>query len=274
MGPVLVCASPAKAAAAEAAERIRPRLDRDFTVAAVDLSSDRDLSRVDAKWALVLGGDGAMLSVTRRMGDHPIPTVGVNFGRLGFLTELEFEQLDDALDRIREGKVHVQERMRLTATLGDREEHAVNDVVVTARRAGALFRVSAKIAGREALRYQGDGVVIATPTGSTAYSLSAGGPILDPELRATVITPLCAHALSHRPLVIPAKQRIELYLRKGDPAGTVRVDGQEFGEIARDQRLVVRQARKPFLLIRTGLRSYYGRLRKILRWGEQPKYTD
>ncbi|MHC4930848.1 MAG: NAD(+)/NADH kinase [Planctomycetota bacterium] len=273
MGPVVILALPGNPDAARAAEGVRPRLEKDFGVAAIDLDGELDLSDVKAEWAIVFGGDGAILSASRRMGQRPIPTVGVNFGRLGFLTEVEYAQLGDAIDRVRDGKVHVRERMRLVAQVGKERFTALNDVVVNATEAGHLFRVSVKIQGRDAMRYAGDGVVIATPTGSTAYSLAAGGPIIDPELKATVITPLAAHALSQRPIVIPSNQLIELYLREGDPAGLVLVDGRRVSKIEGKERLRIRQATHPFLIMRVGLRSYYGRLRRILGWGGQPRYS-
>ncbi len=116
------------------------------------------------------------------------------------------------------------------------------------------------------------GVDAPTPTGSTAYNLAAGGPILDPELHATVITPLAAHTLSQRPIVIPSTQEIDLYIREGDTPGRVVIDGQVHYEIREGDRLIVNQADKPFQLLRVGRRSYYTRLRKMLGWGGQPKY--
>lgn len=273
-GPVLVIGNGAKPRVAKAVEKVLPRLKKEFGVAAVDLEQTADLRSTDAKWALVFGGDGQLLNVSRRLGDHIVPTLAVNYGRLGFLTEVEYTQLDDALDRVRAGKVHLRERMRLHAEVGDWKYDALNDVVVTGVKSGRVFHVSARIGGHEALRYAGDGVVIATPTGSTAYSLAAGGPILDPELQAIVITPLCAHALSQRPLVVPNDQRIELYLREEDPTGRVVVDGQVSRDLGREDRLHVTQARQPLLLIRVGMRSHYRRMRRILGWGGRPRYQQ
>ena len=274
MGPVVVLASSPKPAVKEAVEEFRGALEKEFGIAGIDLDGTMDLETVDAEWAIVFGGDGAILNASRRMGPRPIPTLAVNFGRLGFLSEVEYEQLRDALARLKQGKLKARHRMRLTAQVGDWKMYALNDVVVVAAHAGRLFRVAVKIERREAIRYAGDGVVIATPTGSTAYSLAAGGPILDPELEATVITPLAAHTLSQRPIVIPATQEVDLYVREGDPPGRVIVDGQEAHEIDEADRLIVRKAKHPFLLYRVGRRSYYARLRKMLGWGGQPKYHD
>ena len=272
MGPVVLLASSPKPAVREAVEEIRDTLDKDFGIAGIDLDGTLDLETIDAAWAMVFGGDGAILNASRRMGARPIPTLAVNFGRLGFLSEVEHTQLRDALSRLKLGKLKTRPRMRLMARVGDWKMHALNDVVVVAAQPGRLFHVAVKIERREAIRFAGDGVVVATPTGSTAYNLAAGGPILDPELHATVITPLAAHTLSQRPIVIPSTQEIDLYIREGDPPGRVVIDGQADHEIREGDRLIVNQADKPFQLLRVGRRSYYTRLRKMLGWGGQPKY--
>jgi len=190
MGPVLVIGSRRKKGVVEAVEKHAPVLEKEFGVAAVDLDGRRDLANVKAEWAIVFGGDGAILAASRRMGEKPLPTLAVNFGRLGFLTEVEAKHLPDAIGRIAEGKFGLKDRMRLCMTHAGDHAYALNDVVFTSATTGRLIHVSARIEKRDALRYAGDGVVIATPTGSTAYSLAAGGPILDPQLEAIVITPL------------------------------------------------------------------------------------
>ncbi|MGQ0614591.1 MAG: NAD(+)/NADH kinase [Planctomycetaceae bacterium] len=273
MGPVLILGDARKKGVAKAVEECLPRLSRDFGVAAVDLDGTLDLGGVQAGWALVFGGDGAILSASRRMGARPIPTAGVNLGRLGFLTELEVEQLPEALDRIAAGAYQVRQRMRLVAKLDAWELHALNDIVISAALVGRMFFVTVVMRSGEEIRYAGDGVVVASPTGSTAYSLAAGGPIVDPDLTALVLTPLCAHTLSQRPLVLPAQQPLEAFLREGDPPGIVAVDGQELRELAPGQRLTVGEARTPFPLIRVGFRSYFERLRDLLGWGGHPRYS-
>lgn len=267
MGPVVILGDERKPNVVRAVEESRPRLEREFGVVAIDLKHTMDLATTPAKWAVVFGGDGAILSASRRMRDRPIPTLAVNFGRFGFLTEITYDQLPLALDRIRSGDCQVRERMRLLARVGSWAHHALNDVVVSGGIVGRLFHVSLSISGREAIRYSGDGVVVATPTGSTAYNLAAGGPILDPDLRAIVITPLCAHALAQRPLVIPAQETIEATPFESDPPGLVAVDGQVRRELILGERLEVVAAREPFLLIRVGFRPYYQRLRDMLGWG-------
>ena len=273
MGPVLILGSRLKAGVLEAVEEVTPRLEKDFGIAALDLDGRDDLSGVKADWAIVFGGDGAILSASRRMGLKPIPTLAVNFGRLGFLTEIDAGHLSDALDKVRDEKFGIKNRMRLKMVCGEDNAFALNDVVFTTSVTARLIRVGVKIAKREALRYAGDGVVVATPTGSTAYSLAAGGPILDPDLEATVITPLAAHTVSQRPLVIPADQRIELFLDEDEREGAVVVDGQERFSVHNGDVVIVEKAEHPFPLIRVSARSYYARLRRILGWGGRPKYS-
>ncbi len=273
MGPVVVLGNAKKPGVREAVETTRARIEREFGVVAVDLEGGLDLSQLDAKWALVFGGDGAILSAARRMGDRPLPTLAVNFGRLGFLTEVDARQLDAALDSVRDGRFQLKERMRLTASVDEWSYDALNDVVVTGVQSGRVFHVSCRIGGEEAFAYAGDGVVVATPTGSTAYSLAAGGPLLDHDLEAIVITPLCAHTLSQRPLVIPARQPLEFRLHEEEQRGQVIVDGQVSRQIDATERVVVRRADRPFVFIRLGVLSYYGRLRRILGWGGGPRYV-
>jgi len=273
VGPVVVIGSRKKPEVVEAVEKWTSHLEKEFGIAAIDLDGKCDLTSTNADWAIVFGGDGAILAASRRMGDTPVPTLAVNHGRLGFLTEVEDHQLEDALARVASGKFKLLDRMRLRMTMGEVSAPALNDVVFTTAMSGRLIHVVAKIERREALRYAGDGVVLATPAGSTAYSLAAGGPILDPELDAMVITPLAAHALSQRPLVVPSSRKIELFLGEGESHGAVVVDGQDRWDVSPGDVIHVRKADRPFQLIRVGMRSYYSRLRRILGWGGRPRYS-
>jgi len=272
MGPVVILGDARKKGVVEAVGAVKKRLEKEFGIAAIDLAQELDVAKVKAEWALVFGGDGAILGAARRMRGRPIPTLAVNFGRFGFLTEVTYDQLPEALDRVRSGGIQIRKRMRLTASLGGWRHHALNDVVVSGGVVGRMFHVSVSISGREAIRYSGDGVVIATPTGSTAYNMAAGGPILDPDLRAFVLTPLCAHTLSLRPIVVPAHETFEVTLSRKEPAGLVAVDGQERTDLLGDGALRVQAAAKPFLLMRVGMKSHYVRMREMLGWGGYPRY--
>ena len=272
MGPVLVLGNDRKAGVADAVAEVRPRLEKDFGVAAVDLKGDLDVSSVGAGWCLVFGGDGAMLNAARRMAKDPIPTLGVNFGKFGFLTEVRFSELPTALDRIANDQIRIRERLMLLAQVGDWRVSGLNDVVVHGAPVGRLFRFNVLIEKRKAAAYAGDGLVIATPTGSTAYNLAAGGPILDPDLRAIAVTPLAAHSISQRPIVIPDDQPIEIRVEEEGAKGLVSVDGQVRQEIGPSDVLRVAAADKSFKLIRVGVRSYYHILRQKLGWSGVPKY--
>ena len=272
MGPVLVLGNDRKAGVSEAVAEVRPRLEKDFGVAAVDLKGDLDIGSAEAGWCLVFGGDGAMLNAARRMATNPIPTLGVNFGKFGFLTEVRFGELPTALDRIAHDQFHIRERLMLLAQVRDWQVHGLNDVVVHGAPIGRLFRFNVSIQKRKASAYAGDGLVIATPTGSTAYNLAAGGPILDPDLRAIAVTPLAAHSISQRPLVVPADQSIEIRVEEDGAKGLVSVDGQVRQEIGPHDVLRVAAAEKSFKLVRVGVRSYYSILRQKLGWSGAPKY--
>ncbi len=272
MGPVLVLGNDGKAGVADAVAEVRPRLEKDFGVAAVDLKGDLDVSSVGAGWCLVFGGDGAMLNAARRMAKDPIPTLGVNFGKFGFLTEVRYSELPTALDRIAHDQIRIRERLMLLAQVGDWRVSGLNDVVVHGAPVGRLFRFNVLIEKRKAAAYAGDGLVIATPTGSTAYNLAAGGPILDPDLRAIAVTPLAAHSISQRPIVIPDDQPIEIRVEEEGAKGLVSVDGQVRQEIGPSDVLRVAAADKSFKLIRVGVRSYYRMLRQKLGRSGVPKY--
>lgn len=272
MGPVLVLGNDRKAGVADAVAEVRPRLEKDFGVAAIDLKGDLDVCSVGAGWCLVFGGDGAMLNAARRMAKDPIPTLGVNFGKFGFLTEVRFSELPTALNRIAQDQIRIRERLMLRAQVRDWQVYGLNDVVVHGSPVGRLFRFSVLIEKRKAAAYAGDGLVIATPTGSTAYNLAAGGPILDPDLRAIAVTPLAAHSISQRPIVIPGDQPIEIRVEEEGAKGLVSVDGQVRHEIGPNDVLRVAAADKSFKLIRVGVRSYYRMLRQKLGWSGVPKY--
>ncbi len=269
---MLVLGNDRKVGVSEAVAEVRPRLEKDFGVAAVDLKGDLDIATAKAGWCLVFGGDGAMLNAARRMAQDPIPTLGVNFGKFGFLTEVRFSELSTALDRIASDQFRIRERLMLLAQVRDWQVYGLNDVVVHGAPVGRLFRFNVLIEKRKAAAYAGDGLVIATPTGSTAYNLAAGGPILDPDLRAIAVTPLAAHSISQRPIVIPDDHSIEIRVQEEGAKGLVSVDGQVRREIGPKDVLRVETAEKSFKLVRVGVRSYYSILRQKLGWSGAPKY--
>jgi NAD+ kinase len=265
--------------AEQAAHLARAISERDgLALAEYDLSADSDLSALTAELALVLGGDGTVLHTARRMGDRPTPLLGVNLGRLGFLAELSPETVLDRLDELARRRFTIGNLMTLSCAVVSREipaspapesHRGLNDVVVRAAPKFAMLEVGVAIDGETVMTVRGDGVILATPVGSTAHSLSAGGPILPPDARMFVITPLCAHALTQRPLVDEAHKTYELIMLSGASAMVV-IDGQVQLPLQQGDRLVVRQGRTPLPMVRLAGHSFYRTVRDKLGWGTVP----
>jgi len=222
---------------------------------------------------VVLGGDGTLLSVARRFPGGP-PILGVNLGRLGFLTEVARDGLYPALVEVLAGEFHLEERSLFDVALergnGRRRQYlALNDAVLAKTALSRIIELHLQVDGRSVSRYRADGLVVSTPTGSTAYNLSAGGPILHPQLPVAVVTPICPHTLTLRPLVVPDTSRIEISLETPSEKVYLTIDGQEGGEMAFGDRVVVQRHPEPALLVRTGdPRSIFEGLRSKLHWGE------
>jgi len=221
---------------------------------------------------VVLGGDGTILSVARRYAGGP-PILGVNLGHLGFLTEVAREELYPALVEILSGRFDLEERSLLEVRLerGDgstRTFLALNDAVIAKTALSRIIELSVKVDGRSVSRYRSDGLVVSTPTGSTAYNLSAGGPVLHPHLAVTVLTPICPHTLTLRPLVVPDTSLIEVRLETLSESVFLTVDGQEGEEMTSGDRVRVRRHGRQVRLIRTtDQHSIFEGLRSKLHWG-------
>ncbi len=221
---------------------------------------------------VVLGGDGTFLHAVRRLGEREVPILGVNLGFLGFLTEIAVAELTSALDALREGRLAVDRRMTLKGELIRRAGAAVplralNDVVVNK---GSLARISdfeVTVDGRYLADYRGDGVIVSTPPGSTAYNHSAGGPIVSPDLSALVISPICPHAMSHRPIVLGGSSVVELTLRRKNGDVFATLDGQEAHPLEEGDVVSVRRGETDVLLVRSPDRDYFALLRTKLMWG-------
>ncbi len=229
---------------------------------------------------VVLGGDGTLLSVARKAAGGP-PILGVNLGHLGFLTEVARSELYPALVEVLAGRYALEPRSLLeveqTKTTGERTTfRALNDVVLAKSALSRMIELLLTVDGRMVARYRADGLVVSTPTGSTAYNLSAGGPILHPLLPVSVLTPICPHTLTLRPLVVPDTSVIEVGLEVRQDALESRadrvyltVDGQEGGELGFGDRVRISRAAQPAYLVRTGERSsIFEGLRNKLHWGE------
>ncbi|HUK53073.1 MAG TPA: NAD(+)/NADH kinase [Candidatus Binatia bacterium] len=225
-----------------------------------------------ADLAVILGGDGTLLAAARALGDHDVPVVAINLGGLGFLTSFPREQLYPALEIVLGGNYRISERVLLDATLeragaAVARHRALNDVVVNKAAMARILELDMYLDGSYACSYRADGIIFSTPTGSTAYSLSAGGPILYPQVGAFVVTPICPHALSNRPLVVPDEMRIELVVACGEEPAFLTIDGQVGVELRDKDRIFVTKAPTKMKLVRPPGRLYFEILREKLKWG-------
>jgi NAD+ kinase len=222
---------------------------------------------------VVLGGDGTMLSIARALAPFPVPLIGVNQGRLGFLTDITVENMESELSRMLGGEYDAEERIVLAAQIereGDvvAEASAFNDVVVSKAGTGRLIEFEVIIDNEFVYTQRSDGLIVATPTGSTAYALSAGGPILYPTLEAIALVPICPHTLSARPIAVSSQSHVDIILHRADDA-RVHLDGQlNYDLLPADH---VRISRVPYnvTLLHPKHYSYYDTLRQKLHWGKQ-----
>jgi NAD+ kinase len=221
---------------------------------------------------VVLGGDGTLLAAARMLYPREVPILGVNFGGLGFLTGTSVPDLYAALEQVLRGDYVIERRMMLQASILGRDGsaraviHALNDAVI--HEAGQrLVRVRMTIGGTQVGDFGADGLVVATPTGSTAYSLSAGGPILNPLLDALIVTPICAHKLSVRPVIFPAFESILLEPQADRGEVFLSVDGQQLFPLARGDSVLVARAEHNCCFVQLRARSFYDVLREKLKWG-------
>jgi NAD+ kinase len=281
---------PNAAAAAEAATRLHRRLverDRQVVVEesvatwlnlpdAVALEGADFAERVDL--VVVLGGDGTLIHavdlVSRTPGDREVPILGVNLGSLGFMTEVPLPEMLGLVDGVLDGNFRVERRIKLKVSLERDGKHLVagevlNDAVINKGAMARIADLECFVDGRTVTTYKADGVIVATPTGSTAYSLSAAGPIVMPTLEAMVITPICPHTLTQRPLVIPNHSEVDLVLRSDNGEVYLTLDGHTGYPMRQGDRVVVRRSARPTVLIKNPNIDFYGLLRAKLHWGER-----
>ena len=262
-----------------AVERHRAFLERRVRVLAVDLDDRVDLSEAEADLVLVFGGDGSILHVARRLGRNPLPVLGVNYGRFGYLADVEPDELEQGLDRWLAGDSTVVPRSRMAVRVrgagGAREESlALNDVVVARSQVGRMVDVEVRIDGRAALGISGDGLIVATSTGSTAHALSAGGPIVEPSVDALVLVPIAPHSLAHRAIVLPATHRLELVPDASRLAASVTVDGNVPELLGPGDVVEVENAASPLHLVHVSKTSFYDALRTKLGWAGRHRYLE
>lgn len=223
---------------------------------------------------ITFGGDGTLLSIARHAPEH-VPIIGVNMGTLGFLTEIRVEEFPGVLDRVLEGDFYVEPRVTFTVSVSgperdpSRSYRVLNDVAINKSAVARIIEMRVSVAGLFVSTFRGDGLIVATPTGSTAYNLSAGGPIIYPTMGAVVITPICPHMLTNRPLVLPDELDIEIGLSTPDARDVwLTLDGQEGFEISDEDRICVRKSEHGVLLVQSPDKNYFDVLRNKLKWGE------
>jgi NAD+ kinase len=231
----------------------------------------------NADFAIVFGGDGTILSAARELSQTSVPVIGVNVGRLGFLAEFSIEELKELFDRVTTDAELIEKRMVLRCTItggggGKLSSTAINDVVINAGPSYQMVDLKITVDGRSLAGCVSDGLIISTPTGSTAYNLSAGGPILAADLSAIVITPLCPHTLSFRPIVISADSRIEIHPQRINEGTTVTLDGQAFRSLKNGDVVTVERHNGAFLVVNNPLRTQWDTLAGKLSWAQKPKY--
>jgi len=234
---------------------------------------DRELAQ-RADMVVVLGGDGTLIHTARLLGGRGVPILGVNLGSLGFMTEVPVDELFSILDEVLAGRFKVDSRMKLTCRLvrGGQvvvEDEVLNDVVINK---GALARIAdheTSIDGVPITTYKADGVILATPTGSTAYSLSAGGPIVHPSVDCTILSPICSHALTQRSIVVPADRTIRVTLRSETADTFLTLDGQTGHSLQCGDSIEVVRSPNRVNLVRNTRVGYFTILRQKLHWGER-----
>ena len=236
----------------------------------------------ECDFAIVFGGDGSIISTARSLSKVSVPVIGVNVGKLGFLAEFSVGELKDFFPCLTAGKAAIERRMMLGCRVfsgargGDRTEKfcsaALNDIFITAGPPFKMIELKISVDAQPLAGCISDGLIISTPTGSTAYNLSSGGPILSPKMEAMVITPICPHSLSFRPIVINADSKVEVFGIRVNKGTTVSVDGQVSSRLSIGDVVSVERQSCDFLIVNNPLRSQWDTLATKLGWAEKPKY--
>jgi len=227
---------------------------------------------IDADLIVVFGGDGTILRTARLLSERDVPIIGVNLGVFGYLTEVNLDEMYSALEEILSGNFQVERRMMLHAEIlnGDTLLQAgsvLNDVVINRGNLSRLVELETAVDGNYLTTFKADGLIVATPTGSTAYSLAAGGPIVFPELDSIIINPICPHTLTNRPVILPEDVVVEVILNTREPGATVTMDGQISFPITYKDRVLIKRSEQVTKLVSSPHRGYLEILRTKLGWG-------
>lgn len=255
---------------------------RGITVYTEEMSSRASLSQYleeetsipdTVDWVVVLGGDGTLLGAARKVWRYGLPILGVNLGELGFLTEIPLKRLYEDMEKLIAGEISIETRLMLQASvIRDNEEKCrfsvLNDAVINKGALARIIDLRVSIDGRFLTTFRADGLIISTPTGSTGYNLSAGGPILYPDLEALILSPICPFTLTHRPIILPDKSVIEIKMGENSEEVTLTFDGQVGFDLIDNDKVIVFKSDKKLKLIKSPSQDYFDILRTKLKWGE------
>ena len=261
----------------ETITELEPLFRKKSHLSVIDITDENELKNVSADLIFVFGGDGTILSASRKLNDKQIPLIGVHLGKFGFLAELTLQDINDSLERICSGEYVVSQRMLLTCKVIRskqviNETVGLNDAVISRTSLSRLISIKLYVNEKIVTTYSCDGLIVSTPAGTTAHSLSAGGPIVTPDMEAFAITPICPHTLSNRPLVVSGSSRIEMEQISESKGVGLTVDGQVYFDVNAGDRVVIEKAEKKLQLIDTQTRTFYDVLREKLNWRGQPAY--
>lgn len=278
---VIILADTDRREVAEPLEKVRRAIAAHGEIVA-ELEADGDPLPEDVQCdlAVAIGGDGTIMSQARRLVDRDIPLVGVNFGRFGFLAEFDAQSLAQQADVVFNSHPPSRHYMLLNASVRDAGGHelygalALNDAVITAGPPFRMIELCLSVDDEAGPVFNGDGVIFSTPAGSTAYNVSAGGPIVHPALEAMIITPLAAHSLAFRPIVMPATSRLHVALSRVNPGTTLVLDGQDSFQLAKDMQVIITRHDRRARLVTNPAASYWQVLLDKMRWAAPPSYRE
>ncbi len=241
-----------------------------------ELAYPREEVPTHSDMIIALGGDGTLLAAARAVGNRGTPILGVNLGRLGFLTELKPKEIFPTLERIWQGNYSLEERMVLRVVISSKPGapifYALNDLVIDKGSFSRVIQLETFLNGESLSTFSADGLIISTPTGSTAYSLSAGGPIINPRMEAIIITPICPHSLSVRPMVISQEETFEVAVYSDHNSAMLTIDGQVGYELSSGDRVRIVKGDYKVTLVHSTDQSFYQVLREKLKWGLEPGF--
>lgn len=279
MARVVLFGELSKPKIAQAVADTRAWLQESIEVVSCDTSGDDGQAPEGCDWAVVFGGDGTMLAAARAMGANQIPVVGVNMGRFGFLAEILPEGIRPSLERVLAGSYAIVTRMMLDVQVMREGEQtaagtALNDAVVSRSHLSRVVSIDLRVDNVWATTYNADGLIVSSPVGSTAHSLSAGGPIVDAAVDAFVVTPICPHTLANRSLIESPDCCLEMVVRSNSECVGLTLDGQVFLDLRCGDHIRVTRSNQRLHLITFGVRRFYEALRDKLHWGGHPRYRE